>query len=547
MLVPMAILAALCLGTGPGQPDLLLPLLDRVVSVLAPEAAGLLVPGLRHGPDSTVRDAGPAGPGAGLACGLWLLRSQRQAARRRRGLRPGTAATPDPRCACSTPPPPSRTAGLPSCLGSRSGCAGSGSLFPKPVAYRSEFQDPVGERFVEPRIERLAERLLRYRQLQHGPSVALHPVHPAGAAGRLPLDAAPIEAAGMILYGLAVLLTALSGVPGLLLRKQGGAVAAAVHGPGSRWRGWRPPAGPCSAGPSGSWTCPRTPLGSLGLLRFDPIAAFFLIPMLLLCRLRLDLWPRPTSATPTRAPGGSGVLYGLTTAFLALLVAAAHAFTFLLAWEGMAITAFLLVITEDRNPETQRAGWIYLIATHAGTLCLFGAFALMASTLGSFAFAGFSSGFAATGRGTLTFLLFLLGFGIKAGHLPLPLLAALRPMPPRPATSPRSCPACFIKMGILGLVRFLSWIPDPPLWWGGLLVVLGAALGHPRRGLRPGPARPEAAPGLPLHREHRHHPAGPGHRHPGQEHRLHERAGPGLRGRRSCTCSTTACSRACCS
>jgi hydrogenase-4 component B len=41
-------------------------------------------------------------------------------------------------------------------------------VFPRPVSYRSDFQDAVGEVFVEPRMDRLAERLLRYRQLQHG-------------------------------------------------------------------------------------------------------------------------------------------------------------------------------------------------------------------------------------------------------------------------------------------------------------------------------------------------------------------------------------------
>jgi hydrogenase-4 component B len=34
-----------------------------------------------------------------------------------------------------------------------------------------------------------------------------------------------------------------------------------------------------------------------------------------------------------------------------------------------------------------------------------------------------------------------------------------------------------LKMGILGLLRLLSWTPDPPLWWAGLLTALGAASG----------------------------------------------------------------------
>lgn len=42
------------------------------------------------------------------------------------------------------------------------------ALFPRPATYQSSFQDAVGERIVEPRVDRLAERLLQYRQLQHG-------------------------------------------------------------------------------------------------------------------------------------------------------------------------------------------------------------------------------------------------------------------------------------------------------------------------------------------------------------------------------------------
>jgi len=278
----------------------------------------------------------------------------------------------------------------------------------------------------------------------------------------------------MILYGLAVLLAALSGLPGLLLRKQGGTLAAVMLGLGAALglaaSGWT-----LFGGAVWSLDLPTTPLGSTGLLRFDPIAAFFLVPILLLSAVG-GTYGVGYFGEPHEGARGVRVLYGFTTAFLALLVTAAHAVTFMLAWEGMAITAFLLIITEDRNPETQRAGWIYLIATHAGTLCLFGAFALTASTIGGFAFSAFSSGFAATGRGTLTFALFLLGFGIKAGIFPFHFW-----LPPAHAAAPSHVSSfmsgVFIKMGILGLVRLLSWIPDPPLWWGGLLVVLGAVSG----------------------------------------------------------------------
>lgn len=278
----------------------------------------------------------------------------------------------------------------------------------------------------------------------------------------------------MIFYGLAILLTALSGVPGLFLRRRGGEVAAVMMGAaavsGFVASGWI-----LYGGTSWTQVLPLTPLGTLGLLTFDPIAAFFLIPVLLLpaCGSAYGITYLPDTHEGAR---GVRLLYGLTTACLALLVAAAHALTFLLAWEGMAICAFFLVIAEDRKAETRRAGWVYLISTHTGTLCLFGAFSLMASTLGSFVLSGFPAGFAASGRGTATFLLFLIGFGIKAGVFPfhfwLPVAHAAAPSHVSSFMS-----GVLIKMGILGLVRILSWIPDPPLWWGGLLVVLGAVSG----------------------------------------------------------------------
>ncbi|HWQ08348.1 MAG TPA: proton-conducting transporter membrane subunit, partial [Holophaga sp.] len=278
----------------------------------------------------------------------------------------------------------------------------------------------------------------------------------------------------MILLLLSVLVAAFSGVPGLQLRSRGGETAAGMLGLsallGLTASGWV-----LLGGHLGVQALPNTPLGAAGLLRLDPIAAFFLIPILLLSASG-SIYGIRYFGDGHEGAARLRVLYGLTTAFLALLVAAAHAVTFLLAWEGMAITAFLMVITEDREPETQRAGWIYLIATHTGTLCLFGAFALMASTLGNFSFSGFPSGFAATGRGTLVFCLFLVGFGVKAGIFPfhfwLPVAHAAAPSHVSSFMS-----GVLIKMGILGLVRLLSWIPDPPLWWGGLLVVLGAASG----------------------------------------------------------------------
>jgi len=278
----------------------------------------------------------------------------------------------------------------------------------------------------------------------------------------------------MKLYLLALLAAAASGVPGLWLRRRGGEVAAWLLGLAAVVGLWASLA-VLTGGPGGSFSLRTAALGSSGLLVFDPLAAFFAIPVLMLsfcgALYGLGYWEGRRGNTPALR-----LIYGLLAASLLLLVAASHTLTFLLAWEGMAIAAFLLVMAEDREAETRRAGWIYLVATHTGTLFLFAAFALLAKVQGHSGFATLPVGLAATRGGTALFALFLLGFGFKAGVLPLHFW-----LPPAHAAAPSHVSALMsgvlLKMGILGMVRFLSWVPDPPLWWGGLLVALGALSG----------------------------------------------------------------------
>jgi hydrogenase-4 component B len=278
----------------------------------------------------------------------------------------------------------------------------------------------------------------------------------------------------MRLYLLALLAAAASGVPGLWLRQRGGELAAGLLGLAAAL-GLGASLTVLSGGPGGSFALRTAALGTPGLLVLDPLAAFFALPVLVLsfcgALYGLGYWEGRRGNTPALR-----LVYGLLTASLLLLVVASHALTFLLAWEGMAIAAFLLVMAEDREAETRRAGWIYLIATHTGTLFLFAAFALLARTTGQSGFATLPAGLAATRGGTALFALFMLGFGFKAGVLPLHVW-----LPPAHAAAPSHVSALMsgvlLKMGILGMVRFLSWVPDPPIWWGGMLVALGALSG----------------------------------------------------------------------
>ena len=88
---------------------------------------------------------------------------------------------------------------------------------------------------------------------------------------------------------------------------------------------------------------------------------------------------------------------------MALLVIARNSILFLFGWEIMALSAFFLVTTED-DRRRSASGWIYLVATHVATLCLFALFALLRAASGSFAFVPLDAGILSPGMATAIFV-----------------------------------------------------------------------------------------------------------------------------------------------
>jgi hydrogenase-4 component B len=172
----------------------------------------------------------------------------------------------------------------------------------------------------------------------------------------------------------------------------------------------------------------------------------------------------------------TGAAYPVFLASLTLVFGADNAFAFLVAWELMALSSALLVVGSRPAPEVARAGYFYLVVTHLATAALIVAFAVLASTTGSAAFASFGSVAADLPPATrdLLFVLFLLGFGTKAGAFPLHVwLPRAHPVAPSPVSALMS--GVMIKAGIYGIVRFAMEILGPgPEWWG--LLVLGVGL-----------------------------------------------------------------------
>jgi formate hydrogenlyase subunit 3/multisubunit Na+/H+ antiporter MnhD subunit len=211
----------------------------------------------------------------------------------------------------------------------------------------------------------------------------------------------------------------------------------------------------------------RVPGGAL-LVGLDPLSAFFLLPLFALAALcavygHAYLGARPAPAAELNFLVGAMVL----------VVIARHGLLFLVAWEAMTLLAYLLITFDHADPEVRRAGWIYLIASHAGVSALVGLFlALGARAGGALEFTALNgaSG-AATVETTGLLLLALLGFGVKAGvfglHVWLPEAHAAAPSHVSALMS-----GVLIKLGIYGLLRTTLLLP-PAEWFGVTLMGLG--------------------------------------------------------------------------
>jgi hydrogenase-4 component B len=168
-------------------------------------------------------------------------------------------------------------------------------------------------------------------------------------------------------------------------------------------------------------------------------------------------------------------MFHLLLLSLTVVFTAANAFLFLIAWEVMALAAYGLVTFYHEDRETRRAGLLYVIMAHIDAGCLLLGFALLIHASGSAEFSSFHAIAAQLnpGQQTAAFILFFLGFGIKAGVIPFHVwLPAAHPVAPSNISSLLS--GIVIKTGIYGMARiFLDSLGGVPSWAGLLVLIIG--------------------------------------------------------------------------
>ena len=204
-------------------------------------------------------------------------------------------------------------------------------------------------------------------------------------------------------------------------------------------------------------------------LRLDGLSALFLA---LLCVVggagavyAREYWSE--EHYPASAPRGRAWWSALVLS-MGLVLLCSNGLHFLIAWELFAVSAFFLITLDRQRPEVRAAGWLYLAASHAGTVCLFAFFSTLAARTGSWELGPMRE---QAGLAPL-FWLALAGFGVKAGLFPLHVW-----LPSAHANAPSHVSAIMsgvaIKMGVYGIVRFSGWLPVPAAA-GWVVIGLGA-------------------------------------------------------------------------
>ncbi|HZN48127.1 MAG TPA: hydrogenase 4 subunit B [Ramlibacter sp.] len=220
------------------------------------------------------------------------------------------------------------------------------------------------------------------------------------------------------------------------------------------------------------------PLGLPGLpfhLRLDSLSAFFLM-VIGGASAGVSAFAagyfRKGEGTP---PGLLCLEYHVFLASMALVVLADDAYAFMVMWETMALSSFFLVIANHRIPEIRSAGYLYLLIAHIGALGILLCFGVLQADTGDYTFANMRAQSHTSFWASAAFLLALLGFGAKAGLVPLHVwLPEAHPAAPSPVSALMS--AVMLKTAVYGVLRVcFDLLHGQVWWWGVVLLALGLA------------------------------------------------------------------------
>ncbi|MCI0654239.1 MAG: hydrogenase 4 subunit B [Methylococcaceae bacterium] len=169
-----------------------------------------------------------------------------------------------------------------------------------------------------------------------------------------------------------------------------------------------------------------------------------------------------------------GIATGLFVAGMELVLLAGDAFFFMIAWELMSVSSYFLVAYEHEQAANRRAAFLYLLMAEAGALFIILAFGVLAAFSDGFTFSAMREASLAPLWASIAFSLALIGFGMKAGIMPLHAwLPEAHPVAPSHISALMS--GVMLKVAVYGLIRFSFDLLGELHWeWGIVVLILGS-------------------------------------------------------------------------
>jgi formate hydrogenlyase subunit 3/multisubunit Na+/H+ antiporter MnhD subunit len=167
---------------------------------------------------------------------------------------------------------------------------------------------------------------------------------------------------------------------------------------------------------------------------------------------------------------------GLATAIfivaMELVLLADDALTFMIAWELMSLSSYFLVTFQHQNSANRRAGFIYLLMAHIGGLFILLSFGILAGFSSDFTFTAMAAAHPSKIWMTLTFVCALIGFGMKAGLVPIHIwLPEAHPVAPSHISAMMS--GVMLKVAVYGFIRVVFQLIGEIYWgWGAALLII---------------------------------------------------------------------------
>lgn len=156
--------------------------------------------------------------------------------------------------------------------------------------------------------------------------------------------------------------------------------------------------------------------------------------------------------------------FNLLYSSLLAVLSTREALVFLFSWEAMVVTSFMLMLYQGIATKIIKVATKYFVYMHICLVILLIGFFVLQEKTGAMSFDALQTYFSSQPNIPL-FLIFFVGFGIKAGFMPFHTW-----LPHADAAAPPNAAAIMsgvmVKMGIYGILRVLSYLQNDFLYLG---------------------------------------------------------------------------------